>query len=213
MIELAMRELPLRSRIICLIGLWVSLLIGAAPATAWACKIKPAPDPLPSGASPWVGAEVPSLTLLGVSLTRAKHAPPGDGDCAEIGHLGLSFRATNLSEWPDNLGIMLSLEKGAFPPAFPIPSYPMVASQGTLLFAGPDDPAQSIDFTLQAVAVDSSGNASSPIAVHVSDPGRQSGCAFFGRPSAGRAGSFVLFLGLCLVASRALRRRSSRATP
>ena len=127
-----------------------------------------------------------------------------------MGSLQIQFEVAGSSSWPADLGVRLSIVSGSLPPAFQIPAYALVASQGTLYFAGGDDPSQPMDFTLQANAVDSAGNESSPIEVHVTDPGRQSsGCSFAGqsRHDSSLFGIFttVGLLGLSLF--RALRRR------
>jgi len=196
------------------LGLCVALAVGAVPATAWACKIVPAPDAFQSGSSPSGAADVPSLTLSSVTLVRAKHGPTGNGECADVGTLVLSFQAADSSAWPSNLGVRLSLEKGDFPPAFPIPPYPLATSDGSLAFAGQDDPSKPIDFTLQAVAVDSSGNESAPTEVHVSDPGRQStGCSFSGNASGVESGYRTLLVGLSLIVFGAIQKRRLLSRP
>jgi len=189
-------------------------VIGAWPTNAAACKIKPYPDQFQTG-SPTAGSlqPPPMLSLVDARVTRSKYAPPGNGDCGEVGSLELQFEAAGASAWPADLGVRLSLLGGSLPPPFQIPAYALVATQGTLNFAGGDDPSQPMDFTLQATAVDSAGNESSPIEVHVTDPGRQSsGCSFAGKPSHDSTlwGSFASFclLGLSLI--RALRMRIHR---
>ncbi len=121
----------------------------------------------------------------------------------------MQFEIPGSSSWPADLGVRLSLLSGSLPPAFQIPAYALVATQGTLYFADGDDPSQSMDFTLQANSVDGAGNESLPIEVHVTDPGRQSsGCSFVGKPSRaatlwGSLAGFCL-LGLSLFRGSAL---------
>ena len=189
--------------------------IGAWPTHAAACKIKPYPDQFQTGSTANGSLQPPTTpSLVGVAVIRSKHAPPGNGDCAEVGSLQIQFEIPGSSSWPADLGVRLSLLSGSLPLAFQIPAYALVATQGTLYFAGGDDPSQPMDFTLQASSVDGAGNESSPIAVHVTDPGRQSsGCSFAGKP--GRAathwGSLAANCLLGLSLFRVLRLRASRA--
>jgi hypothetical protein len=126
----------------------------------------------------------------------------------------MQFNIPGSSAWPAELGVRLSLLSGSLPAAFQIPAYALVATHGTLYFAGGDDPSQPMDFTLRANSVDSAGNESSSIEVHVTDPGRQSsGCSFVGMPS--RAGTLwgasVAFFLLGVSLFRVLRLRANRA--
>jgi hypothetical protein len=106
----------------------------------------------------------------------------------------IRFQLGDASSWPADLGIRLSLIGGSLPPAFQIPAYALVTTQGALDFAGGDDPSLPIDFALQAVTVDSSGNESTPSEVHVSDSGKKSsGCSFTGKAPRQAAA----FFGVC----------------
>jgi len=183
-----------------LISVFLLGSIGAWPTYAAACQIKPYPDQFQTGSTAASSLQPPpALTLVDARVTRSKYAPPGNGDCGDVGSLQLQFEVAGSSSWPTDLGVRLSLGGGSLPPAFQIPAYALVATQGTLNFSGGDDPSQPMDFTLQARAVDSTGNESSPIEIHVTDSGRQSGgCSFAGKPSHDSKlwGSFV---GLCLL--------------
>jgi len=183
----------------------VVLASSACPRSALACKIKPDPDPFPIDTASSDAAPAPSLTS--VTVKRAQHAPPGNGDCAEVGRLTLQFSRADGSALPDSVGIRLTVAQGRLPQAFTIPTYPLLTTQGLLAFAGGDDPSQPIDFTLQATGVGAGGAESAPIDIHVNDPGQSSGCAMARR--AGRPDIIPLAgFALCWLAFARARRRS-----
>jgi hypothetical protein len=191
-----------------LLAIAVAVFASSAwPVSALACKIKPYPDQFP--VDPTLAASLPAppaLSLGDVSVQRSQHAPPGNGDCAEVGSLTLQFLQADGSFWPPDLGVRLAVVRGVLPQAFTIPSYPLLTAQGALYFAGGDDPSQSVDFTLEAAAVNAGGVEAPPIEIHVSDAGRGSGCAIGGR--AGRPDSVALLgLALCGLALARARRR------
>jgi hypothetical protein len=190
-------------------GLVAAILASSAwlPA-AWACKIKPHPDQFPVDAT--LAASLPAppvLSLASVTVRRSQHAPPGTGDCADVGSMTLQFVQVDGSRWPAGVGVRLAVTRGALPQAFAVPSYPLLTTEGELYFGGGDDPSQPMDFTLQATAVNAGGVESLPIEIHVSDAGRGSGCAIGGR--AGGNGIVVVLacLALCGLALARARRR------
>jgi len=172
----------------------------AWPATSWACNIKPYPDQFV--VDPTLAASLPpppALALAGVIVQRSEHAPPGSGDCGEIGFLTLRFVRADGAIWPADVGVRLTVERPLLPQPFTFPTYPFLTTEGTLLFAGGDDPSRPIDIPLQAVAVNAGGVESAPIEVQISEPGRTSGCAIGG--DAGRSGGACLaYLALCALA-------------
>jgi hypothetical protein len=176
------------------------------PGAGWACQIKPSPDQFPVDATLAASLPAPSaIALAGVSLKRSQHAPPGNGDCGEVGRLTLQIARADGSTWPADIGVRLAVVRGTLAEAFAIPSYPLLTTEGMLGFAGGDDPSQPIDFTLQAAAVNAGGVESSPIEIHVSDGGR--GCAIGG--PAGRPG-LVALAGLVLLGLALARTRERR---
>jgi hypothetical protein len=192
-----------------LISLFLLATTAAWTPDAAACKIKPYPDQFPTGSTAGGSSQPPPTpSLVDARVTRSQHAPPGNGDCAEVGRLHLQFGIVGSPSWPADLGVRLTLARGSLPPAFEIPAYALVAPEGTLDFSGGDDPSQPMDFTLQASAVDSAGNESSPIEVHVTDSGKSGGCSFAGKPSRGGT-LWSAFCGVLLGWSlfRTLRRR------
>jgi hypothetical protein len=192
-----------------LLGVAVAVLAGSAwPAAAFACQIKPYPDQfLVDATLASASPAPPTAALANMSLRRSQHAPPGNGDCAEIGSLTLQLAQTDGSTWPADVGVRLAVVRGALPQAFEIPSYPLLTTQGVLYFAGGDDPSQPIDFTLQATAVNTGGVESAPIEIRVSEAGHGSGCAIVGR--AGRP-DVVALAGLALCGLALLRARRGR---
>ena len=188
-----------------MIGVAAAFLVAASwPSEASACKILPYPDSF--SVNPTLGSSVPpppSLQLVKVSILRSRHAPPGNGDCGDVGSLTLQFAEADGTPWPTEFGVHLALERGVLPQAFTIPSEPLTTSAGALSFAGGDDPAQPIDFTLQATGVNAGGIESTPIEVHVSDPGSSCACAI-GRAKRTPPSFFVgvLFFGLVIRRAR-----------
>lgn len=173
--------------------------VSAWSSSAHACKIKPAPDEFIVDSAPVADpAGPPALTLVGVDLQRSEHAPPGDGDCKEVGFLTIKLAPANGSSWPANVGVGLTLVSGTMPRAFPIPSYPLQTNDGTLRFAGGDDPSQDIDFTLRALALNRVGTSSPPIKIHIVGGARgSSGCALVRGPM--RFGAVPVTLALLLL--------------
>jgi hypothetical protein len=122
------------------------------------------------------GAE---LELEAVEIRRSQYAPPGHGDCGELGNLRLRFRLAGSGAWPADVGLLLTLRDGDFhyfqPPLTQLPSasgWLLLPQAGEVRFLGPDDPRQPIRLALEARAVDCNNAVSAPIQVLLSDPGR-----------------------------------------
>lgn len=215
--RIGLRATSLPDRLLARLLLVFVLLVGSAwPTLALACEIKPYPDAFPVDSTQAAALPAaPMLALASLSVRRSRHAPPGSGDCGEIGSLVLQFTQSDGSAWPDDVGVRLSVVRGALPQTFPIPDYPvltfaipdypMLTTQGSLDFAGGDDPAQAIDFTLRATGVNAGGVESAPIEIHVSDSGRSSGCSMSG---AEPGWALPVGLALCALAFRRARRRA-----
>jgi hypothetical protein len=197
-----------------LLGITVAVLACAAwPAMSWACKIKPYPDQFM--VDPTLAASLPAppaLTVTAVTVQRSRHAPPGNGDCGEVGFLTLQLIPADGSAWPADIGVRLAVGDGAPPQAFTIPTYPLQTTDGTLGFAGGDDPSEPIDFRLQAAAVNAGGVESAPIEVHVSAPGRGCTCAIGGGGSRSGIASLAC-LALCGLLFTRARRRGKEEAP
>jgi hypothetical protein len=123
-----------------------------------------------------VGAQ---LELEAVEIRRSQYAPPGRGDCGELGNFRLRFRLAGSAAWPADVGLLLTLRDGDFqyfqPPITQLPSasgWLLLPQAGEVRFLGPDDPRQPIRLALEARAVDCSNAVSAPIQVLLSDPGR-----------------------------------------
>lgn len=180
--------------------------VSAWSSSAHACNIKPSPNQFILDSAPVTDPPVPpALTLVSVDLQRSEHAPPGTGDCKDVGSLTIKLAPSDGSPWPANVGVSLTLVRGTMPGAFPIPSYPLQTSDGSLIFAGGDDPSQAIDFTLQATAVNRVGTPSAPIEIHIVGGAKgSSGCSFAG--GSGRSGVVLVTLMLLLLAFARSRR-------
>lgn len=178
------------------------------PAPASACSFIPYPAEFPVAAPAVQPSPPPELHFASVTLKRARYAPPGNGDCGDVGHLELRFVQADGSAWPADYGIRVTVTSDSPPGPFTIPSYPMVTTNGALFFGAGDDPSLPIDFRLAAVAVNAAGVESTPVEIHVSDGGR-GGCAVGGgaRDVPAVAVAAVVVLGLAL----ARRRRAAHA--
>jgi len=191
------------------VGVLALVITSLQTPVAWACKIKQLPDQFSAASSSSPDSAPPSPpNVAGVAVTRAGHAPPGNGDCSEVGYLEIKLQAGDSGTWPATLGVGLSLVAGTLPTAFPVmPDYPLAPIQGSLYFAGQDDPSQSIDFTLRAVAVDGAGTESTPVDIRVFSPGNGGGgCSLLAH--APSPGPFPCILSIGFLLGAGLRARS-----
>ncbi|HTV22781.1 MAG TPA: hypothetical protein VMG12_29025, partial [Polyangiaceae bacterium] len=161
------------------------LVLAAAEREASACSL--AGEPILVSACvteppPHTSAADAVLELEQLLVRRSAHAPPGGGDCGELGHLDLGFRWGDSDEWPSDIRILLTVEDGEVPWTLFLPpltttefgpSWVKLTETGRLSFVGQDDPSQPLDITLSARALDCSGAASSPIEIRITDPGRE----------------------------------------
>jgi hypothetical protein len=193
------RPAHLRSAGVCFVALATLLTL---PGPALACSYQPNPLEFTTNGPPPAGAPAPlPPRLANVVVYRSQHAPPGIGDCAELGSVQLSFTLAGAA-WPATLGIRLRLVDG-FPPDFVHLDGPAWrVKSGKLSFVGGDDPSRDFEFTVQATTVDASDMESSPITIHVSSTSQaEGGCALAPR---GRSSALVpLLLVGCLLIVRA----------
>jgi hypothetical protein len=119
------------------------------------------------------------LQLDGVEVKRSRYAPPGRGDCGELGSTKLRFSLAGNASWPEDVAVRMTLREGTFsyfqPQGEPLQSatgWLVLAQAGAVRFFGPDDPTTPLALVLEARAVDCSGAVSAPIEVRISDPGR-----------------------------------------
>jgi hypothetical protein len=171
-----------------------------------ACSIMPHPNEFVLDRAPATEPpDPPALTLVSVELQRSEHAPPGTGDCKDVGSLTIKLAPADGTTWPANVGVSLALVRGTMPGAFPIPTHGMQTSDGSLIFAGGDDPSQAIGFTVQATAVNRVGTQSAPIEIHIVGGARgSSGCTVAGGHRHSRA--VPVMLALWALAFARLRR-------
>ena len=120
-----------------------------------------------------------ALQLDGIDVRRSRYAPPGFGDCGELGSVVIRFRLADGASWPTDIGVLVNHVSGEFP-WFEPPVASTSAGTGWLLrtkagevsFLGPDDPRQPLNIHLVARLLDCAGATSSPIDVVITDPGR-----------------------------------------
>jgi hypothetical protein len=125
------------------------------------------------------------LQIEGVQVQRSRYAPPGLGDCGELGSTTVRFRLAGSQAWPSDVGVLVSLRQGNFsyfqPPLTQLPAASgwlflpqTLPPTGAVRFFGPDDPQQPLELRLEVRAIDCHNNLSAPIELHISDPGRAS---------------------------------------
>ena len=168
------------------------LVCSTWPGRARACSVilpekqsvscgNPATD---AGAVPHTSAAGAQLQIESVQVQRSRYAPPGLGDCGELGSTTVRFRLAGSPEWPSDMGVLISLRQGNFsyfqPPLTSLASASgwlflpgAVPSPGSVRFFGPDDPSQPLELLLDARAIDCNNNLSAPVELRVSDPGRR----------------------------------------
>ncbi len=129
------------------------------------------------------------LVLDAVEVQRSQYAPPGRGDCGELGSTRLRFHllaegvepgsAAEGSTWPADVGLLLTLREGQSGYFAPPPTmiagtsgWLLLPQAGVVRLFGPDDPQAPLALLLEARAVDCSGALSAPVAVQISHPGR-----------------------------------------
>jgi uncharacterized protein (TIGR03382 family) len=179
--------------------LWIE---GAGSARA--CSVDVSEPYEPSGGGSDAGIALPSplpLQSSGVRVNRSRRAPPGHGDCSDIGSITLSFVLDDGASVPDDSGIALTVVEGELPPRLHLSGEPYAHDHGTLFFAFQDHPEQAFAFTLEARAVDAAGNQSEPTEVIVTGHPRASdGCAVSGE--IGGSSALALFGATLLLMRR-----------
>lgn len=161
-----------------------ALLLGIArDAAACSVLLPDTPESVSCGAATDAGAHTaaPALVLQvdTIEVRRSSYAPPGLGDCGELGVVGLRFRLADGATWPGDVGVLINHVSGEFP-WFQPPLASTSAGTGWLLrthggevsFFGPDDPRQPLNVHLVARLLDCAGATSAPIDVVITDPGR-----------------------------------------
>ena len=172
-----------------------------------ACSIVLDPPNFELSAKGEASGEPPSpLRLNKVLVRRSKRAPPGPGDCSEIGGFGLEFVVSDSGKGADQLGIGLTVTKGKLPRDMTLAGGPYKHENGALGFGFADYPDEAFSFTLAARAVDAMGKQSSPIEVVVKgDPQaiRSTGwCSMAAGLGHSQAWGAVLLFGLALLLAR-----------
>jgi hypothetical protein len=158
-----------------------------------------------AGTVPHTAATGAQLRIESVQVQRSRYAPPGLGDCGELGSTTVTFRLAGSQEWPSDMGVLVSLRQGNFiyfqPPLTSLGSASgwlflpgAVPSPGSVRFFGPDDPSQPLELLLDARAIDCNDNLSAPVELRISDPGqrRDAGATGGNPPSLGGSGGSAL---------------------
>jgi MYXO-CTERM domain-containing protein len=191
----------------------IASVAGAAamPAPARACStIGPTPyeiDPSLQAADN-VPPTLPPLSVAHLHRGKAHGACSGS-TCDGLASLGIAGAATDDVARPEGVGYRMSVVAGALPANFLLLSGPtrFYVQDGTIWFSwddGETDDQESIDFTLQVVAIDLAGNESAPQTIRVTDD--QFGCAIArGHRASGRTAGFAL-LAVAWLAARRRRR-------
>lgn len=186
--------------------------------TGLACSFAPEPSKFehPVNGEP-TGAPPSPLTLKKVRVGRSQHAPPGPGDCSEVGGVALDFAFSGSAMGTQQLGIELTLIEGALPPSMVLSGGPYVHDNGTLNFMFADDPEEAFSFSVEARTVDATGKRSAPTKVEVKgDPkpsDSRAGCSMSGDLGHSKAWGAVFLLGAALLTRRSDGPSRSRMIP
>ena len=174
----------------------------------------------PSAKGEATGTRPSPLQLKRVRVTRSKRAPPGPGDCSEIGGFALDFALSSFGTEARKMGVALKLIKGELPLGMTLAGGPYKHENGVVSFGFADYPDEAFSFTLAARAVDATGNQSSPVEVVVKgdpQPSRSTGrCSMSAHLGHSQAWGAVFLLGVALLLTRRLtaaKAAGSRSEP
>lgn len=190
------------------------VLLGAITGVAWpsraeACQFAPYPATFTPMSPDSTDAIPPAPPILeDVSIERSDYAPPGTGDCGDVGHISLSFALSDDTFDPTQIGVRLRLKSGIVPAGLVLPTDPVVHTQGSVGLSFQDDPAKPYAFTLEVTAIDGAGNESEPtdVDVRTGRPSDAGACSFAAHRATGTGASFTAIMAL-LGFTRARRRR------
>src|SRR5262245_13938356 len=94
-------------------SVWCRLELG------FACSFDDIPEQGPNcstqgaeGHTSVVGAR---LELQSLVVRRSQYAPPGEGDCGELGRVTLQLQLKDTAEWPGDVGALIDLAEGNEP--------------------------------------------------------------------------------------------------
>lgn len=198
--------------------LFVAAVIAfVAPAAAHACTFS---GPQPLQIDPGLKAtdrQPPSLTTVSVVGVKRGQGPQASGcgqtasSCDDLGQIRIAVAGTDDMTPAEQLGFRVSIAAGKPPAGLIVPDSAVTidggpTGDGELLLLWTDgntDDQESLDFTVNVVAVDRAGNESAPKTLRVADQG--SGCNLASRSR--RAGVGVLVFVLLALAARASRLR------
>ena len=185
----------------------------ATPTPARACSFAgPTPyvvDPSMQ-ATDQVAPTLPPLSVGRLQRGKAMEACSGNS-CEGMGALAIAGVATDDVTPETGIGYRFSVVAGALPPGFRLPEGPtQITISDRQIWLNWDDGAtddqESIDFTLQLVAIDRAGNESAPQTLRVTDD--TGGCAVAGQRAPYRGLAFAMVAALLLAARGPRRRRA-----
>jgi len=193
--------------------LGIAGLAGAAatPTPARACSFA---GPTPYVVDPSMQAtDQVAPTLPPLSVARLQRGKETEGcssvnSCDGIGTLAIAGVATDDVTPATGIGYRFSVVAGALPPGFSLPAGPtQIPISSDQIWLNWDDgrtnDQESIDFTLQLVAIDRAGNESAPQTLRVTDD--TGGCAVAGQRVPYRGLAFAVVAALLLTARRPRR--------
>jgi hypothetical protein len=195
-----MGRLP-RSTAIGLVAVAVLLLGIVWSPRAEACSFA-GPQPFSLNASNGDVTPPAPPVLDHLQIRRSDHAPPGNGDCGEIGSIQLTLGLSDDTFAADQIGVRLRLKDGSLPPGLALPPDPIVHDSGMVLLAFPDDPDQRYSFTLAVSAIDGARNESEPTDVVVTGEPQGCACTLYARGTPGTGHSLAAVAALIALARR-----------
>jgi hypothetical protein len=189
----------------------------AATPPAHACDFPRPTAHLIDPAAQSVDHTPPTTPALTIEKIQRGQGPRNDGcgssasSCDDFGTITLSNPATDDMTPVEKIGYRFTLVSGSFPVGFAIPTdtidMPIVDGHTWIHWIdGAEDEQDSIDFTLQIVAVDSAGNQSAPQTLRIRND--QGGCGVM--PARGDAPIEAAILFCVAIAATVRRRRTLR---
>jgi hypothetical protein len=181
------------------------------PAIVEACSIATPPRHVVDPALRATDQTPPDLAALSVARIKRGHGGSGCGgsSCDDIGSVRIAVVVTDEITPRENIGFRLAFVAGTPPQGLvPPPADPFRTdyTNGQIDLSwgdGGTDDQESIDFTVEVVAVDAAGNESGPRTIRVRDGG--SGCQVSGTSSlSGTVFSSALIVALFVLLRRPL---------
>jgi hypothetical protein len=198
------------------VALVAALATVAAAPPARACSYPALTPHVIDPAAQAVDHTPPATPALTVEKIKRGQGPRNDGcgssasSCDDFGVITLANPTADDQTPVEAIGYRFALVSGAFPVGFALPTDTIgkLVTDGRIFLPwldGADDDQDSIDFTLEIVAVDAAGNTSAPQTLRIRDD--QSGCGVAPvRGPVALEATFILFVAI----TAASRRRRAR---